>query len=95
MPLEYEIKEREKRTDNHIPADEPILFFEVTPGDASEFSGVLQIQGRRSMASACCEPSHLRYPMLSPRSCCSCAMKRANYLTCILAGAKAIRCPIC
>ena len=45
--LEYEIKEREKRTDNHIPADEPILFFEVTPGDASEFSGVLQIRGEK------------------------------------------------
>lgn len=45
--LEYEIKEREKRTDNHIPANEPILFFEVTPGDASEFSGVLEISGER------------------------------------------------
>jgi hypothetical protein len=44
---EYQIKEREKRTDNHIPADEPILFFEVTPGDASEFSGVLQIHGEK------------------------------------------------
>lgn len=44
---EYEIKEREKRTDNHIPADEPILFFEVTPGDASEFSGVLYIHGEK------------------------------------------------
>jgi hypothetical protein len=45
--FEYETKEREKRTDNHIPADEPILFFEVTPGDASEFSGVLQVHGER------------------------------------------------
>jgi hypothetical protein len=45
--LEYEIKEREKRTDNHIPPDEPVLFFEVTPGDASEFSGVLEICGER------------------------------------------------
>lgn len=45
--LEYEVKEREKRTDNHIPANEPILFFEVTPGDASEFSGVLQIHGEK------------------------------------------------
>ncbi len=44
---EYETKEKEKRTDNHIPPGEPILFFEVTPGDASEFSGVLQIQGER------------------------------------------------
>ena len=43
--LEYEQKEKEKRTDNHIPAGEPILFFEVTPGDASEFSGVLKVRG--------------------------------------------------
>ena len=43
--LEYEEKEKEKRLDNHIPAGEPILFFEVTPGDASEFSGVLKIRG--------------------------------------------------
>ncbi len=45
--LEYEIKEREKRTDNHIPPGEPTLFFEVTPGDASEFSGVLQVHGEK------------------------------------------------
>ncbi|MDQ2921358.1 MAG: amino acid transporter, partial [Acidobacteriota bacterium] len=45
--LEYQIKETEKRTDNHIPPDEPILFFEVTPGDASEFSGVLEIHGEK------------------------------------------------
>jgi hypothetical protein len=42
---EYKSKEKEKRLDNHIPHDEPILFFEVTPGDASEFSGVLKIRG--------------------------------------------------
>ena len=42
---EYQAKEKEKRMDNHIPAGEPILFFEVTPGDASEFSGVLKIRG--------------------------------------------------
>ncbi len=42
---EYEMKEKETRLDNHIPAGEPILFFEVTPGDASEFSGVLKIRG--------------------------------------------------
>jgi hypothetical protein len=45
--LEYQLKENEKRTDNHIPAGEPILFFEVTPGDASEFSGILRIRGER------------------------------------------------
>jgi hypothetical protein len=45
--LEYKLKETEKRDDNHIPSGEPILFFEVTPGDASEFSGVLRIRGER------------------------------------------------
>ena len=45
--LEYELKEKEKRLDNHIPAGEPILFFEVTPGDASEFSGVLKVRGEK------------------------------------------------
>ena len=44
---EYELKEKEKRDNNHIPPGEPILFFEVTPGDASEFSGVLKISGER------------------------------------------------
>jgi hypothetical protein len=42
---EYQFKEREKRSDNHIPQGEPILFFEVTPGDASEFAGTLHIRG--------------------------------------------------
>jgi hypothetical protein len=42
---EYQFKEKEKREDNHIPANEPILFFEVTPGDASEFSRVLKVRG--------------------------------------------------
>ncbi len=42
---EYQTKENEKRIDNHIPAGEPVLFFEVTTGDASEFSGVLKISG--------------------------------------------------
>jgi hypothetical protein len=44
---EYNFKEREKRADNHIPPGEPILFFEVTPGDASEFAGTLHIRGDR------------------------------------------------
>lgn len=42
---EYAHKEHEKRMSNHIPTGEPILFFEVTPGDASEFSGTLSIRG--------------------------------------------------
>lgn len=42
---EYRLKEHEKRTDNHIPPGEPIVFFEVTPSDASEFSGILRVSG--------------------------------------------------
>ncbi|HST51095.1 MAG TPA: hypothetical protein VLJ61_03715 [Pyrinomonadaceae bacterium] len=42
---EYRFKEREKRVDNHIPTRDPIIFFEVKPSDASEFSGVLRVRG--------------------------------------------------
>jgi hypothetical protein len=42
---EYACKEDEKRNSNHIPSGEPILFFEVTPGDASEFAGTLCVRG--------------------------------------------------
>jgi hypothetical protein len=42
---EYQFKEREKRQDNHIPTRDPVLFLEVTPGDASEFSGALKVRG--------------------------------------------------
>lgn len=42
---EYRFKEHEKRVDNHIPASDPILFYEIQLGDASEFSGKLKIRG--------------------------------------------------
>jgi hypothetical protein len=42
---EYEFKEREKRTDNHIPTRDPVVFFEVKPSDASDFSGALKVRG--------------------------------------------------
>jgi hypothetical protein len=42
---EYRFKEHEKRVDNHIPASDPILFYEIQLGDASEFSGKLKIHG--------------------------------------------------
>jgi hypothetical protein len=44
---EYKLKEKEKREDNHIPPGEPIIFFEVNLGDASEFAGVLRVSGGR------------------------------------------------
>ncbi len=42
---EYQWKEREVRSDNHIPSHDPVLFLEVQISDASEFSENLQIQG--------------------------------------------------
>jgi hypothetical protein len=42
---EYRFKEHEKRIDNHIPATDPVLFYEIDLGDASEFSGGLHIRG--------------------------------------------------
>ena len=42
---EYRFKEHEKRIDNHIPSADPILFYEIDIGDASEFSGKLKICG--------------------------------------------------
>ncbi|MEQ1644033.1 MAG: amino acid transporter, partial [Pyrinomonadaceae bacterium] len=43
--VEYRFKEHEKRVDNHIPANDPVLFFEIDIGDASEFTGKLEIRG--------------------------------------------------
>lgn len=42
---EYRFKEHEKRVDNHIPSSDPIVFYEVEPGDSSEFKGRLFIRG--------------------------------------------------
>jgi hypothetical protein len=42
---EYRFKEHEKRVDNHIPSSDPIVFYEISLGDASEFKGKLKING--------------------------------------------------
>jgi len=42
---EYRFKEHEKRVDNHIPSTDPIIFYEIELGDASEFRGKLKITG--------------------------------------------------
>ncbi len=42
---EYRFKEHEKRVDNHIPSSDPVLFYEIDTGDASEFKGRLLIRG--------------------------------------------------
>ncbi len=42
---EYAWKEKEKREDNHIPPDAPIVFLEISVGDASDFTDELVVQG--------------------------------------------------
>ena len=42
---EYRFKEHEKRIDNHIPATDPVLFYEIEVSDASEFTGKLKVCG--------------------------------------------------
>ncbi|MEH2177617.1 amino acid transporter [Nostoc sp.] len=43
--LEYFMKEKEVREDNHIPLDDPILFLEIHVSDASEFADVIKVKG--------------------------------------------------
>ena len=42
---EYRFNEHEKRTDNHIPSSDPVVFYEIDLSDASEFKGKLKIRG--------------------------------------------------
>ena len=42
---EYRVEGQQKRKHNHIPPGEPILFFEVTVCDASDFTDVLRVKG--------------------------------------------------
>ena len=42
---EYRRKELQKRQNNHIPIDDPIVFLEVTVVDASDFAGAIVVRG--------------------------------------------------
>ena len=42
---EYQRKERQKRENNHIPPNDPIVFLEVTVVDASDFAGAIVVKG--------------------------------------------------
>ncbi len=42
---EYRFKEHEKRVDNHIPSSDPVVFYEIELGDASDFTGKLCVRG--------------------------------------------------
>ena len=45
LPAEYEHKLREARDSHHLGPSERVLFIEVRPGDVSEFSDRLEVQG--------------------------------------------------
>ncbi|MCW2940267.1 MAG: family permease [Actinomycetia bacterium] len=42
---EYVEKEQEQRANHHLDPDEPVLFLEVTVGDASDFEGAIKVTG--------------------------------------------------
>ena len=42
---EYDHKLREARDSHHLPSDARVLFIEIRPGDASDFSEVLEVRG--------------------------------------------------
>jgi hypothetical protein len=42
---EYENKVREARNSHHLTIDDYVLFLEVRPGDASQFTDILEVQG--------------------------------------------------
>src|SRR6185437_10416118 len=44
---EYAAKLKEARQTHHLTENDPVLFLEVRPGDASNFSEFLKIEGRR------------------------------------------------
>ncbi len=44
-PEEYEHKLREASDSHHLTPDEQVLFLEVRPGDVSEFSAILEVEG--------------------------------------------------
>ena len=45
LPEEYEHKLREASDSHHLTPDDRVLFLEVRPGDVSEFSGRLHVEG--------------------------------------------------
>jgi hypothetical protein len=84
--LEYLDKEHEERTKNQIPADDPVLFLEVTVADPSEFQAQLQVTGT---ATASCGWRAPPSPTPSPRCCCMCATSPANAPTSTSTGPRA------
>ena len=77
---EYKNKLSEARDSHHLASNEPVLFLEVRPGDASEFSEVLHVEGRgrrRLPRAALPEPGHSR---TRSRRCCSICATRPGVI---------------
>ena len=79
LPEEYARKLRDAQESHHLPPDARVLFVEVQPSDASQFSEVLV--GRRARTSAdtaCCGARARPFRTPSRRCCCSSATRRGN-----------------
>jgi hypothetical protein len=70
---EYDDKVNEARSSHHLTLDASVLFLEVRPGDASQFTEVLKVEGGRSDPTACCAARARRSRTPLPRCCCTSA----------------------
>jgi hypothetical protein len=88
---EYRFKEHEKRIDNHIPSTDPIVFYEIETGDASEFKGRLKICGTDIGGYKILRTQAPAFRMRSQRSSCICGTRPARYPTFIWLERREIR----
>jgi len=88
---EYRFKEHEKRVDNHIPSSDPVLFYEIEPGDSSEFKGKLFIRGVDVEGYKILRTQAPAVPNAIAAFLLICATRRARFRMYILVGAREIR----
>jgi ribosomal protein L34 len=77
---EYEEKLAEARDTHHLTADDPVLFLEVQPGDASEFTEVLQVTGQHKHGFRVlrCRTHQGRHGLIDDRHRCRAACAEAG-----------------
>jgi hypothetical protein len=92
QPEEYGHKLREASDSHHLTAGEQVLFLEVRPGDVSEFSGKLRVEG---VTVACCAASARRSRTRSPPCSFIFATRPARFRMPTSAGPRGIRLSTC
>jgi len=92
---EYEDKVREARNSHHLALDDSVLFLEVRPGDASQFTEVLKVEGAKVGPYRVLRCQSPAIPTRLPRCCCTSAISPGTCRTCTLDGPRETRSPTC